>query len=119
MDEDCDSKFRSLDGSCNNLASPSQGAAGKPMPRLMDNAYSDGKFSVIVVLPCRLLFRNLIAARRKGSFKSSKCSVSEFGFTYIFYLIDLFNLIHPIHLFHLIQVSECSSSSCETEQANA
>ena len=119
MDEDCDSKYRSLDGSCNNLASPRQGAAGEPMPRLMDNAYSDGKFSVIVVLPCRLLFRNLIATRRKGSFKSSKCSVSEFGFTYIFYLIDLFNLIHPIHLFHLIQVSECSSSSCETEQANA
>ena len=39
---DPDSKFRTLDGTCNNLASPRQGAAATAMPRLMDNAYSDG-----------------------------------------------------------------------------
>ena len=113
MDEDCDSKYRSLDGSCNNLASPRQGAAGEPMPRLMDNAYSDGKFSFSNVVPCRLFFRSLLTARRKGSFSSSKCSVSECGITYIYHLIYLFNL------FHLIQVSERSSSPSATEQENA
>ena len=41
---DRDAKYRTLDGSCNNLASPKQGASATAMPRLMDNAYSDGKF---------------------------------------------------------------------------
>ena len=45
--EECDpvAKYRSIDGTCNNLAvNHKQGAAATPMPRLMDNAYSDGKF---------------------------------------------------------------------------
>ena len=41
---DRDAKYRTLDGTCNNLASPMQGASATAMPRLMDNAYSDGKF---------------------------------------------------------------------------
>ena len=41
---DREAKYRKLDGSCNNLASPQWGATATPMPRLMDNAYSDGKF---------------------------------------------------------------------------
>ena len=41
---DRDAKYRTLDGTCNNLASPKQGASATAMPRLMDNAYSDGKF---------------------------------------------------------------------------
>ena len=45
--EECNpaAKYRSIDGTCNNLAANhKQGAAATPMPRLMDNAYSDGKF---------------------------------------------------------------------------
>ena len=41
---DREAKYRTLDGTCNNLASPKQGASATAMPRLMDNAYSDGKF---------------------------------------------------------------------------
>ena len=41
---DYDAKYRTLDGTCNNLFNTKQGAAATPMPRLMDNAYLDGKF---------------------------------------------------------------------------
>ena len=46
MDQGCnaDAMYRTMDGSCNNLANPKQGATTTPIPRLMDNAYSDGKF---------------------------------------------------------------------------
>ena len=46
MDEECnaDAMYRTMDGSCNNLVNPKQGATATPIPRLMDNAYSDGKF---------------------------------------------------------------------------
>ena len=40
----CDetSKYRSIDGYCNNLNNPAQGAAGIPMRRLTNTAYADG-----------------------------------------------------------------------------
>ena len=37
-----DAMYRTMDGSCNNLANPKQGATLTPLPRLMDNAYSGG-----------------------------------------------------------------------------
>lgn len=36
------SRYRSLDGTCNNLDRPLQGAAGTPFRRLMQSAYEDG-----------------------------------------------------------------------------
>jgi len=37
-------KFRTLDGSCNNLRQPKYGQANTPMQRILPNAYDDGVF---------------------------------------------------------------------------
>ena len=44
----CDpsSKFRTIDGTCNNLANPTQGAAGTPFRRMLPAHYEDGISSI-------------------------------------------------------------------------
>ena len=40
--QDCSSPYRSVDGSCNNIANPLMGAANTAFRRLMPSAYEDG-----------------------------------------------------------------------------
>ena len=40
---DPDNKFRTADGSCNNLRQPKYGTSGTPLQRLLPNRYFDGR----------------------------------------------------------------------------
>ena len=42
---ECDPKtrFRTADGSCNNLLQPKYGKSGTPLQRILPNSYSDGE----------------------------------------------------------------------------
>ena len=62
---DPDAKYRTLDGRCNNLVSPEWGATATPLPRLMDNAYSDGKFLTQHLL-CHVTFLEGVSMPRGG-----------------------------------------------------
>ena len=44
-------KFRSFDGTCNNIAFPDRGSTSSIFLRLLDPEYSDCKFSVDNLLP--------------------------------------------------------------------
>ena len=41
---DASAKYRTFDGTCNNLRVPKWGSAGTPLQRIIPNAYSDGFF---------------------------------------------------------------------------
>ncbi len=45
-DSIAESKFRTMDGTCNNLAKPNYGRAGTPFQRILDSDYSDGNLAL-------------------------------------------------------------------------
>nr|CAD7602051.1 unnamed protein product [Timema genevievae] len=108
---DCpESKYRSLDGTCNNPTHPLRGAAQSPMHRLLLPNYADGTWSLRVSvidqqpLPSARLITNTVFTERNVPHSSINILFMQFGQF----------IVHDISLSPSITHSNGSGISCCT-----
>ena len=68
LDPICDAgaKYRTLDGTCNNLKVPKWGTAGTPLQRILPSAYADCKFRLVTTQVTNFLkFLSLVGYKIK------------------------------------------------------